>query len=1180
MSGQFVHLNVHTEYSIGESIVRVAALVEKARSDGLPAIAMTDQNNLFAMVKFYQQAIAQGIKPVIGATVCVRRSDADRNPGRLLLICKDRSGFENLSRLLTRSYLEGQQHGQPLIDWSWLTPATVGGLIALSGGCEGIIGTSLLASKQIEAAQQLERFREIFQGDFYLELQRTGRPREEQYIQSAVKLAADTACPVVATNEVRFLNRNDFEAFEARVCIQQGRTLADRDRPRLYTAQQYLRSEAEMQALFSDLPEALENTVQIARRCSLILSLGETHLPVFDIPEGMSTEQYLARLAKEGLEWRLAEFVSGADPSDLAGYHERLDLELGVIDRMGYPGYFLIVADFIRWSREHDIPVGPGRGSGAGSLVAYALGITDVDPIRYGLLFERFLNPERVSMPDFDIDFCMEGRDRVIDYVADRYGRDRVSQIITYGTMAAKAVIRDASRVLGFPYGFADRIAKLVPFEIGIKLDDALAKEEELSRLYRTDEEVRNVIDLARQLEGLVRNAGKHAGGVVIAPVEITNFTPLYQVEGEKGTVTQLDMKDVEYAGLVKFDFLGLRTLTIIHRAVQTINVQRAANGQAPVDIRSIPLDDVKTYDLLKSCSTTAVFQLESSGMRELIKRLQPNNIEDVIALVALYRPGPLQSGMVDSFIERRHGAADQSIDYFHPELEPVLKETYGVILYQEQVMQIAQYLAGYSLGDADLLRRAMGKKKPEEMAQQRSIFVEGAAARNIDKGTATHIFDLMEKFAGYGFNKSHSAAYGLLAYQTAWLKANYPAAFMAAVMSSEMQDTDKLKSLTRECREINLKVLPADVNDSDYLFAVRGDSEIRYGLGAIKGLGRQAAEYVSARRREDGPYKNLVDFCERLGDHKMSRRTYEAMIKAGAMDSLGGNRPSLLAGLPAAMSQAEQTARAREAGQNDMFGMASDIQGAGCPESGAGEDHVAGGGIQPAETANWSIRRQLEAERESLGFCFSGHPFDQYRDDAPFLASGSLAQLIGGATGSRPANGWSANATVTAVGEVASLKRRNNRVLLELDDGTQSIEVIVYQEVFETYRHLLAAYAIIGISGSLRFNEYSDSWQLTAKTVTDIDRMVESRATGLVIRWARGDRDALTARQLMDILEPFRPGSCSVCLYYLRDEAEARLRFGTDWSVRPSRELRERLAEAVGVESFLFVYNSANLPA
>ncbi len=1172
MTARFIHLNVHTEYSIGESIVRVPGLLHKARGDEMPAIAMTDQGNLFAMVKFYSEAMAQGIKPIMGAAVWLSTRDAGGSPGKLILLCKDRTGFENLSRLLTRAYLEGQHRGQPQIDLSWLTPATVEGLIALSGGLEGYIGASLLTGKYTAAEQQLDQFREIFQGDFYLELQRTGRAHEEQYIQSAVKLASGSGCPVVATNDVRFLGSADFDAFEARVCIQQGRTLADHERPQLYTAQQYLRSEAEMVALFSDLPEALENTVHIAQRCSLMLSLGGTHLPVFEVPDGLTTEQYLIQSAQEGLEKRLADYIPVDDAISLSTYQERLDEELGVITRMQYPGYFLIVADFIRWSRDNDIPVGPGRGSGAGSLVAWVLEITDVDPIRYGLLFERFLNPERVSMPDFDIDFCMDGRDRVIEYVAERYGRDRVSQIITYGTMAAKAVVRDVARIMGFPYGFADRIAKLIPFEVGIKLEDAMAQEEELRRLYKTDEEVRNVIDLAKQLEGLVRNAGKHAGGVVIAPSKITDFTPLYQVEGEKGTVTQFNMKDVESAGLVKFDFLGLRTLTIIDRTVKTINQQRVANNQQPVDIRNLPLDDEATYSLLKSCTTTAIFQLESRGMKDLIKRLQPNHIDDIIALVALFRPGPLQSGMVDTFIERRHGDANQSIDYLHPDLEPVLKETYGVILYQEQVMQIAQRLAGYSLGDADLLRRAMGKKKPEEMAKQRSIFIEGASARNVDRKTATRIFDLMEKFAGYGFNKSHSAAYGLVSYQTAWLKANYPAAFMAAVMSAEMQDTDKLKSLMRECAAINLKILPADVNDSECMFSVRSDTEIRYGLGAIKGLGRNAAEYVSARRCEDGAYKNLIDFCERLSDHRISRRTYEAIIKAGAADSLGSNRPSHLASLPAALSQAEQAAHARDSGQNDMFGAPSDSD-----EYGSGE-----AGLQSTltEVPDWSFTDRLVAERESLGFCFSGHPFDQYRDDAPFLATGSLLQLTSGVGGTRSAGGWSGNTTVTAVGEVSSVKRRNNRITLELDDGSQSMEVVVYQEVFEQYRHLLAAFSIVAIRGSLRFDEFSDCWRLTAKTVTDIDKMVAQRASGLVIRWAVSEVSTLTAGQLKEILEPSRPGPCAVCLYYMRDEAEVRLRLGQNWSVRPSRELRERLAEAVGIESFLFVYESASLRA
>ncbi|MGD8631023.1 MAG: DNA polymerase III subunit alpha, partial [Gammaproteobacteria bacterium] len=798
METNFVHLHVHTEYSLVNGIVRIKPLVSSAAAAGMPAIAVTDQSNLFSMVKFYRAAMAQGIKPIVGVDLWVSDPAVSKQPFRLVLLSKSHAGYLNLTRLVSRTYLEGQHRGLPVLERAWLA-GSCDGLIALSGGRAGDIGQSLLAGKRDLAARSLAEWCRLFPDSFYLELQRTGRRGEEDYLHAAVALATAHDVPVVATNDVHFLEESDFDAHEARVCINEGRTLDDPRRSKEFTAQQYLRTPGEMQALFSDIPEALENTLEIARRCNLELELGKNYLPDFPVPAGTSLDGFFARQAEEGLELRLKQ-LPAADCGDLQAtrerYTERLRIEIEVITGMGFPGYFLIVADFIKWAKANGIPVGPGRGSGAGSLVAYALTITDLDPLRYDLLFERFLNPERVSMPDFDVDFCMEGRDRVIEYVAEKYGRDKVSQIITYGSMAAKAVVRDVGRVLGHPYGFVDRIAKLIPFEIGITLDKALQQEPAFSELYDEDEDVRGLVDLARSLEGLARNAGKHAGGVVIAPSQLTDFTPLYCEQGGEALVSQFDKDDVEAVGLVKFDFLGLRTLTIIDWALKTINARRAADSEPPVDINAIPLQDKASFDLLKASATTAVFQLESSGMKDLIRRLQPDTFEDIVALVALFRPGPLQSGMVDDFIARKHGA---SIKYPHPDLEPILKPTYGIILYQEQVMQIAQVLAGYTLGGADMLRRAMGKKKPEEMAKQRSIFMAGAARRNVDAKVAEGIFDLMEKFAGYGFNKSHSAAYALVSYQTAWLKAHYPAAFMAAVLSADMDNTDKVVHLIAE---------------------------------------------------------------------------------------------------------------------------------------------------------------------------------------------------------------------------------------------------------------------------------------------------------------------------------------------------------------------------------------------
>lgn len=1156
----FVHLHVHTEYSLVDSVVRIPELIDATAAAGMPAVAITDQGNLFGLIKFYRAALAAGVQPIVGAEVWYAGgSDAGDEPGRLLLLCRNNAGYRQLSRLLTRTWLEGQHGGLPIVRAGWLDEQTADGLIALSGGREGVLGRSLLTGDLARARDIADAFRRWFAGDFYVEIQRTGRQLEDEYLKAAVAFAAECDLPIVATNDVRFLAAGDFEVHEARVCIQTGRVLADPGRPRLYSEQQYLRSPTEMVALFTDLPEALENSVEIARRCHLTLSLGETHLPDYEVPEGMTPDGYLQAVAEEGLAERL-----GTPASDSAdAYCTRLATELEVICRMGFAGYFLIVADFIRWARGNGVPVGPGRGSGAGSLVAWTLGITDLDPIRHELLFERFLNPERVSMPDFDIDFCMEGRDRVIDYVSSRYGVDRVSQIITYGTMAARAVVRDVTRVLGQPYGLGDRIAKLVPNDPGVEmtLDIALSQEAELRELYNRDEEVRNIVDLGRRLEGLVRNAGRHAGGIVIAPREITEFTPLFKVEGEKFAVTQFDKDDVEAAGLVKFDFLGLRTLTIIDRAVQTINAANAASGKPPIEVPSLRMDDAKTFNMLRACQTTAVFQLESRGMRDLVRRLQPDTFDDLVALVALYRPGPLQSGMVDDFINRKHAGADQPVDYLHPDLEPVLRNTYGVILYQEQVMQIAQRLAGYSLGEADILRRAMGKKKAEEMARQRSVFTDRAAERGTDRAQATHIFDLMEKFAGYGFNKSHSAAYAVLTYQTAWLKVNFPAAFMAAVMTTEMDNTDALIVQRRECIALGLTVLPPDVNESVHAFQVEGDGAIRYGLGAVKGVGRGAAEHIVAAREEGGPFLGLQDFCLRAGGQKLGRRSVEALVKAGALDRFGLNRPSLLAALPTAMDGAEQAAAAASVGQDDLFGAPVAMQ----PSN--------PGAI--VELADWGWGRKLKGERESLGLYLSGHPFDQYRGDQPFIASASIESIMA----DRPANPVDfrgGGREVVIAGLVASIRKRGPRTSIELDDGSGMLEVNFFQETYDRFRHLLTQHAIVAVSGTLRFEEYLDGWRLNAREVLDVDRLVESRATGLLLRW-RADVDRfMNPRLLKSVIEEYRPGNCNVSLYYSAAGTQARLALGSEWTVRPTRELRERLSELVGLDGFRFVYEGA----
>jgi DNA polymerase-3 subunit alpha len=841
-------------------------------------------------------------------------------------------------------------------------------------------------------------------------------------------------------------------------------------------------------------------------------------------------------------------------------YEQRLALELGVICSMGFAGYFLIVADFIRWARENGVPVGPGRGSGAGSLVAYVLGITDLDPIEHDLLFERFLNPERVSMPDFDVDFCMEGRDRVIDYVAAKYGRERVSQIITYGTLAAKAVVRDVGRVLGHNYGYVDRIAKLIPFEIGITLDKALEQEEELAKLYGSDGEVRELIDLARSLEGLARNAGTHAGGVVIAPSVLTDFTPLYCEEGSSTPVTQFDKDDVEAAGLVKFDFLGLRTLTIIDWAVRDINAGREAAGEAPLVITTLPMDDAATYQLLKNCSTTAVFQLESRGMKDLIRRLQPDRFGDIVALVALFRPGPLQSGMVDDFIARKHDTSGSAIDYLHPDLKPVLEATYGVILYQEQVMQIAQILAGYTLGGADLLRRAMGKKKPEEMAKQRSVFVSGAVARGVREQQATWIFDLMEKFAGYGFNKSHSAAYALLSYQTAWLKAHYPAAFMAAVLSADMDKTDKIVTLIDECASMKLEVLPPAVNESVYAFKVAGPASIRYGLGAIKGVGKAAVEALIADRGARGPFTSLADLCRRIDLSRVNKRALEAMIRSGCLDALGANRATLSAELERSMQLGEQNSLAVSTGQDDLFGLGA-AQAAVLPATGVLPD--------------WTEAVRLGYERETLGLFLSGHPITPYEPDLKFLVSARLADIGGPKPAPAPEGGrtWVAAKTVTVAGLVLEIRRRPNRVTLILDDRSGRLEVSLFEELFQQYREIIVKDAILVIDGGLRFDDFIEAWRLQAKALLPIDKARERYARRLWLRWPAEFDGPQGLNRFEELLKPYLRGPCGISVAIQRPGFSGKLNLAEAWSVRPTREFLDSLSALVGRDGWYLVY-------
>jgi DNA polymerase-3 subunit alpha len=1167
-SAAFVHLRLHTEFSLQDSVVRIPDLVERTAVLGMPAVAVTDQNNLFAMVKFYREGLKAGVKPIIGVDVLLRAARGAAT--RLTLLCKDPGGYQNVTNLVTRAWLEGQDKGVPLIDRAWLTPATTAGLIVLSGAGEGDIGRALSAGRAPDALALARDWQALLGDRYYLELQRLGRPDDEAQVVKTVDISQQTGIPVVATNDVRFLAATDFESHEARVCISEGAQLADPSRPRKYTEAQYLKSPAEMARLFADIPEALQNTVEIARRCSLPLKLGESRLPVFPLPEGVAVETHIREESLKGFAAREQAFDE-SQRARLGEYRTRLDTELSVIIKMGFAGYFLIVADFIRWARANDVPVGPGRGSGAGSLVAYSLGITDLDPLKYDLLFERFLNPERVSMPDFDIDFCMDGRDRVIEYVAQKYGKERVSQIITYGTMAAKAVVRDVGRVLGMGYGYVDKIAKLIPFELGITLDDAIEKEPELKRLYKEDEEVKNLIDLAKSLEGLTRNAGMHAGGVVIAPSKLTEFAPLYADDKGGSVVTQFDKDDVEAAGLVKFDFLGLRTLTVIDRAVKLINTRRAKLGEALLDISALPMNDAATYRLMQEARTTAVFQLESRGMKDLIRRLKPDTFEDIVALVALFRPGPLESGMVGDFIERKHsrnqsfegGGRAPPIDYLHPSLQPVLAPTYGVILYQEQVMQIAQVLSGYTLGGADMLRRAMGKKKPEEMAKERGKFVGGAVKNNVPEERAAFIFDLMEKFAGYGFNKSHSAAYALLSYQTGWLKAHEPASYMAAVLSADMDHTDKVVGLLYDCRkEVGLTILPPHVNLSGYAFAVVDDRTIRYGLGAIKGVGEGAVEAIVGERRANGDYASLEDLCRRLDLSKINRRVLEALIKSGSLDGLAANRATLMHRLDAALALGEQNTKANETGQHDIFGLST----AHVPEAVR---------VKAPDQPEWTDTVRLRGERETLGRSISGHPIDRFVNDLPRFITGRIADYLEAdkpTAGGEGGRSFFGGKPVAIAGVVEELRRRGPRTEILLDDDSGRIAVSFFDEQYQQFRELLVKDALLLIEGKVRFDEFANTWVVRASKVSELERLREKEARRIVLKLRATDVKLLA--HLQTTLTPFRGGTCHVAVQYHGTQARGTFSFGADWKVRPAPALLEELEKLLGRGSIAVLYS------
>ncbi len=1145
----FVHLRCHSEYSITDGIVRIDDYIDKASSQNMPALALTDLSNVFGLVKFYTAAREKGIKAILGADLWIENEVNRDQPYRILALCQNDKGYLALSEILTRAYLENQYRGRVEVKKSWLLEKNEG-LIILSGASMGDVGQAILQEHTDIAKNAMKDWTTHFKHRFYIEIQRIAegedKKNETRFINQSLSLATSLDIPVVATQPIQFMDQDDYRAHEARTCIAEGFIMADSRRPKLFSHEQYFKNEAEMTALFSDIPEALQNSVEIAKRCNFEFTLGKNYLPNFPTPNQEKLEDFLISESKKGLEVRLKElFPDEVKLNEVRqDYDARILFETSIINQMGFAGYFLIVADFINWAKNNDVPVGPGRGSGAGSLVAFSLGVTDLDPIQYQLLFERFLNPDRVSMPDFDIDFCQEGRDRVIDYVKQKYGAGSVSQIVTFGTMAARAVIRDVGRVLDLPFNFVDGIAKLIPMELGITLEDALNKEPQLQDRYNKEEEVKELIDLALRLEGVVRNVGMHAGGVLIAPGKISNFTPIYCQANGESLVSQFDKDDIEALGLVKFDFLGLRTLTILAMALKNANILRVNENQLPLDLNHLPLDDKTVFQLLKSANTTAVFQLESRGMKDMLKQAKPDCFEDIVALVALYRPGPMD--LIPDFCKRKHG--QQRIVYPHPSTESILKETYGIAVYQEQVMQIAQAVAGYSLGAADLLRRAMGKKKQEEMDAQREGFIAGSLKNGLNERQARDLFDLLEKFAGYGFNKSHAAAYAMVAYQTAYLKTHYPAAFLAASMSADMNNTDNIQIFFEDCKPNGVELLPPDINQSGFEFIPTNTTQILYGLGAIKGTGLAAIELILESRETKGPFKNLFDFCARLDLRKVNRRVVESLIRGGAFDTLESNRASLLASVNLAITAAEQ-GKANIA-QNSLFSEEQTQK------------------VDMVHLDPWTPQQKLQEEKVALGFYFSGHPFTFFEKRVrPFIKT-QIKEL-------KPQEQPYVIAGVIVAIRIR-MTTRGKMAIVTLDDAISRVDVVVGNELLTQSQRLVQEDQLLIVEGRVSHDDFTGGIRVTARKLFDLATARNQFAHHLKIS-CNGQSDA---NKLREILKPYcgHPQHdlkrCRVKIDYHNDQGHVELLLGREWQVDLHDELLDGLTQWLSEEKVKILYN------
>jgi len=1159
LKAKFIHLNLHSEYSVVDSTLRIGQVMENLKSSNSPAVGMTDFNNMYAAIKFYKKATEAGIKPLMGSEVLVL-CEKEGLVYSVTFLCINRQGYLNLSELISLAHQQGYHQGRPMLKEKWIAEYNQG-LIAISNNMRGDIGQLILNKKMNQASKKIDQWKSIFSNRFYLSIARINRSHEKWHNDATVYLSAHQNVPLVATNDSRFLSESDFNAHEARVCINQGLIVADPRREKNYTRDQYLATPEEMVEKFKDIPQAIENTVEIAKRCNYRFELGEYFLPAFPIPEGETEAEYFRRLTKELLEKYLQKNGPVLDYTE-KDYYDRLKFEVDIILEMGFPGYFLIVADFINWSKNNHIPVGPGRGSGAGSLVAFVMRITDLDPLEYELLFERFLNPERLSMPDFDVDFCMDRRDEVIEYVAKTYGANQVSQIITFGTLSAKAVVRDVGRVLGYPYPMVDGIAKLIPNDLGITLPKALKESKELSLKKETDDEASELLEMALQLEGLIRNTGKHAGGVVIAPSKLSDFCPVYKDEHAQGILSQYDKDDVETIGLVKFDFLGLRTLTIVDNAVIAINKDRDPDNK--LDISQIPLDDEQTFDLLKKCQTTAVFQLESDGMKELIGRLIPDSFAEIIALVALYRPGPLDSGMVDTYVECKHGRIEP--DYLHPDIEEILKPTYGVILYQEQVMKIAQVLSGYSLGGADILRKAMGKKIESVMLQQAEVFKQGAEERGVDGKVAKEIFDIIIKFAGYGFNKSHSAAYALIAYQTAWLKAHYPVEFMASVLSADMDNTEKVVHLIQDTKLMNIEMQLPNVNQSDYYFKAGEGLSIVYGLGAIKGVGKGAIESVMHEREASGDFTSIYDFCVRVDLHKVNKRTLEALILSGAFDSLHLNRQALMAGMEDVLKAAQQKNRDQDSGQVDLFGAATVVKT---------NDML----IPLPNIEDYDANQRLFQERNMLGHFMTGHPITTVKQWLSAVTSHSVAKVVELRPKEMPKKDaeddfakkrYFDGQAVLVGGLIKSVRVRNeNSATVVIADETDEIETTFFRDTFFENQEKMLKDEIVIIEGEAGIDNFSNKFIIRAKQILTLNEAIATYCSKIGFITSTSDYQSFSDG-LKELLKTHRRGKARIYIHHEQDGIISNLKLGNNYKIRPSHKLLVEAQELSSIENII----------